>query len=143
MKPEELFDLADQIQESASGYKTMEAWLLHMEEYGEQLKQQVQNRGERDLDCVALMTMHSSKGLEFPVVYIMDANERVTPPPQGGAGGGPGGGAPHVLRGHDPGQKPCIQKRAGLRNGPRFIDEYLYPDGAPPRISAGTRRTEL
>ncbi len=28
---------------------------------------------------MALMTMHSSKGLEFPVVYIMDANERVTP----------------------------------------------------------------
>ena len=25
------------------------------------------------------MTMHSSKGLEFPVVYILDANERVTP----------------------------------------------------------------
>ena len=79
MKPEELFELADQIQESASGYKTMDAWLLHMEEYGEQLKQQAQNRGERDLDCVALMTMHSSKGLEFPIVYLMDANERVTP----------------------------------------------------------------
>ena len=34
---------------------------------------------DNNMDCVSLMTMHSSKGLEFPVVYILDANERVTP----------------------------------------------------------------
>ena len=28
---------------------------------------------------VSLMTMHSSKGLEFRVVYILDANEGITP----------------------------------------------------------------
>lgn len=79
MKPEELLEMADQLQESAAGYKTMDAWFTHMKEYGDQLKQQAQNRKERDLDCVSLMTMHSAKGLEFPVVYILDANERVTP----------------------------------------------------------------
>jgi len=78
MKPEELLQVADQLQESAAGYKTMDAWFAHMKEYGEQLKQQAR-RQERDLDCVTLMTMHSAKGLEFPVVYILDANERVTP----------------------------------------------------------------
>ncbi len=78
MKAEELLEMADQLQESAAGFKTMEAWFVHMEEYGEQLKQQA-IRKERDMDCVTLMTMHSSKGLEFPVVYILDANERVTP----------------------------------------------------------------
>lgn len=78
MKAEELLEVADQLQESAAGFKTMEAWFLHMEEYGEQLKQQAA-RKERDMDCVSLMTMHSSKGLEFPIVYILDANERVTP----------------------------------------------------------------
>ena len=30
-------------------------------------------------NCVSLMTMHSSKGLEFRIVYILDANEWVTP----------------------------------------------------------------
>ena len=137
MKPEELFELADQIQESASGYKTMEAWLLHMEEYGEQLKQQAQNRGERDLDCVALMTMHSSKGLEFPVVYIMDANERATPHHKA------------VLeadleeerrmfyvamtRAKDRLHVYYTKERYGKpQERSRFIDEYLYPDGAPP-----------
>lgn len=78
MKPEELLEIADQVQESAAGYQTMDAWFQHMKEYGEQLKQQAANR-EKDMDCVSLMTMHSSKGLEFPIVYILDANERITP----------------------------------------------------------------
>lgn len=79
MKPEELLQVADQIQESAAGFKTAEAWFAHMEEYAEQLKRQTMERERQNLDCVSLMTMHSSKGLEFPIVYIIDANERVTP----------------------------------------------------------------
>lgn len=78
MKPEELLDMADQLQESASGFKTADAWFAHMQEYGEQLKQQARNRENRP-DCLNLMTMHSAKGLEFPIVYILDANERITP----------------------------------------------------------------
>ena len=137
MKPEELLELADQIQESASGYKTMDAWLLHMEEYGEQLKQQAQNREVRDQDCVALMTMHSAKGLEFPIVYIMDANERVTPHHKA------------VLdadleeerrmfyvamtRAKDRLHVYYTKERYGKpQERSRFIDEYLYPDSAPP-----------
>ncbi|HIT64498.1 MAG TPA: ATP-dependent helicase [Candidatus Ventrimonas merdavium] len=79
MKPEELSQVADQLQESASGFSTMDAWFAHMKEFGEQLKKQAAEREKRDLDCVSLMTMHSAKGLEFPIVYILDACERVTP----------------------------------------------------------------
>jgi DNA helicase-2/ATP-dependent DNA helicase PcrA len=78
MKPEELLETADQLQESASGYQTVAAWQQHMKEYGERLKQQAAD-SENHPDCVTLMTMHSSKGLEFPIVYILDANERITP----------------------------------------------------------------
>ena len=78
MKPEELLEVADQLQESAACFKTAGDWFGHMEEYKEQLKAQARSL-EQDADCVSLMTMHSSKGLEFPVVYILDANERVTP----------------------------------------------------------------
>lgn len=78
MKPEELYEVADQLLESASSYRTMDAWDAHRKEYGEQLKAQARNRGQ-DMDCVSLMTMHSAKGLEFPIVYILDANERITP----------------------------------------------------------------
>ncbi|MCI9282465.1 MAG: ATP-dependent helicase [Lachnospiraceae bacterium] len=78
MKPEELLEVAEQLQESAAGFDSVQEWFSHMEEYGKQLKEQAK-RLEKDTNCVLLMTMHSSKGLEFPVVYILDANERVTP----------------------------------------------------------------
>ena len=64
--------------ESAAGFKTCDAWFFHMEEYKEELLSQVKNREEKGRG-VSLMTMHSSKGLEFKVVYILDANEGVTP----------------------------------------------------------------
>lgn len=78
IKPEELLEVADQLQESAAGFSTYDGWLRHMEEYGKQLKQQISNR-ENQAEGVSLMTMHSAKGLEFPIVYILDANEKVTP----------------------------------------------------------------
>ncbi|MCD8083767.1 MAG: ATP-dependent helicase [Clostridiales bacterium] len=79
MKPEELLGMADQLQESGSDYNTMDAWFAHMKEYGENLKNQAMHLQDPGQDCVSLMTMHSAKGLEFPIVYILDANERVTP----------------------------------------------------------------
>ena len=78
MKPEELFEVLDQLQESAAGFKTYEHWFIHMQEYKEQLKKQAADR-DAQRQGVSLMTMHSAKGLEFRVVYILDANEGVTP----------------------------------------------------------------
>ncbi|WP_024838317.1 ATP-dependent helicase [Lacrimispora xylanolytica] len=78
MKPEELFEVLDQLKESAANFSTYESWFLHMKEYGEELKAQAMKR-EQSIDGVALMTMHSSKGLEYRIVYILDANEGVTP----------------------------------------------------------------
>lgn len=78
MKPEELFEVADQIQESGAEYQTCEAWFKHILEYKEQLAEQARDRNQKK-EGVSLMTMHSSKGLEFRIVYILDANEGVTP----------------------------------------------------------------
>lgn len=78
LKPEELSETLDQLQESAANYKTMEAWFGHMEDYRKRLEQQAKAR-QAAHEGVSLMTMHGSKGLEFPVVYILDANEGVTP----------------------------------------------------------------
>lgn len=78
MKPEELYEVADQLQESAAGFKTFEEWAAHIKEYGEQLVLQAQQR-EASVDGITLMTMHASKGLEFKIVYILDANEGITP----------------------------------------------------------------
>lgn len=78
MKAEEFLQVADQIQESAAGYKSCEAWFKHILEYKEQLLEQAKERNQKK-EGVSLMTMHSAKGLEFRIVYILDANEGVTP----------------------------------------------------------------
>lgn len=79
MRVDELYDTLDEIQESAKGYQTYDEWFDHIKEYGEQLKEQMERRNQQDLDGVMMTTMHSSKGLEFEVVFIIDANEEITP----------------------------------------------------------------
>lgn len=77
LKEEELLDVLEEIQESAKGYDTLEEWQKHIEEYGENLEKQQRERERQD--GVILCTMHSSKGLEFPIVFIPEANEGITP----------------------------------------------------------------
>ena len=79
MKPEELFDILDELQESARSFSTLELWFKHMEEYREELKKQAAESRENHKDSVEIVTMHSAKGLEFEVVFIPDANEGITP----------------------------------------------------------------
>ena len=78
MKAEELLETLEQLKESAVGFKSMEAWFAHMEEYKRRLKEQAQVQ-KAPTQGISLMTMHSSKGLEFKIVYILDANEGITP----------------------------------------------------------------
>ena len=78
LKPEDLFEILDALQESSMPFKTYEAWFNHMDKYKDQLKEQSALR-EAEKEGVSLMTMHSCKGLEFKVVYILDANEGITP----------------------------------------------------------------
>ena len=59
------------------GYDTLEEWKKHIEEYTENLEKQQRDREKQD--GVILCTMHSSKGLEFPIVFIPEANEGITP----------------------------------------------------------------
>jgi DNA helicase-2/ATP-dependent DNA helicase PcrA len=79
MKVEELIDLLDELQESAKGFKTFQEWFHHMEEYKEELKRQSTEAAIYHTDRITIATMHSSKGLEFAVVFIVDANEGITP----------------------------------------------------------------
>lgn len=76
---EELFDTLSQLQEAAREYRTFAEWFAHMEEYREELARQSEQKNDRDRDAVSLMTFHGSKGLEFSHVYIVDANEGITP----------------------------------------------------------------
>lgn len=59
----------DKIQQDTSRYKTLEEWISNIEE----------NNNKDELLGINIMTMHSSKGLEFKVVFIVDANQGVVP----------------------------------------------------------------
>ena len=79
MKPEELFETADKLAESAAEFETFEEWKEHAAKYEEELKKQsLEETGETE-DRVTLSTMHSAKGLEYPVVFVVDANEGIVP----------------------------------------------------------------
>lgn len=78
IKVEELFDTLNELQDSAREYKTYEEWFFHISEYQEELKKQAQNQ-KQNKNSVALVTMHGSKGLEYRAVFIVDANEGITP----------------------------------------------------------------
>lgn len=75
---EELFLRADEIMETAKEFKTHRDWLNYIEEYTLKLREN-NKKNNQDKDGVALTTMHSSKGLEYDTVYIIDANEEITP----------------------------------------------------------------
>lgn len=77
IKPDELLSVLDELQEGAREFKTFKAWYAHMESYGEELKKQAMQ--EEDYDAITIATMHGSKGLEFQVVFIVDANEGIMP----------------------------------------------------------------
>ncbi|WP_099467546.1 ATP-dependent helicase [Konateibacter massiliensis] len=78
IKPDELIDTLNELQESAKPFKTYGEWFLHMEEYTNELRAQMKNRNNQN-NSISLATMHSSKGLEYKHVFVIDANEGITP----------------------------------------------------------------
>ncbi len=118
LKPEELYEIADQLAESAAGFETYAEWQEHVKQYEEALKNQRQeamtklsghrqkkaseasadgtsdrtrkaSAGEisvktseteqKAVPGVTLSTMHSAKGLEYRIVFIVDSNEGIVP----------------------------------------------------------------
>ncbi|MBQ9065280.1 MAG: ATP-dependent helicase [Blautia sp.] len=78
INPEELTDILYRIRESAKGYNTLEEWEKYISEYEKHLEEQ-QRTQETVPDGVCISTLHRVKGLEYPVVYIMNVNEGTIP----------------------------------------------------------------
>ena len=81
----DLFDLMDEITESAKPFKNFEEWNKHIIEYSENIKKQgntgAKNASDKNNteDSVKISTLHGSKGKEYDIVYILDVNEGVIP----------------------------------------------------------------
>lgn len=79
MNPDDLEEVLNQIQESAKEYHSFEEWFSYIDSYGEELEKQMEAGRQQQKSGVTLTTMHSSKGLEYEVVFVMDINEGTTP----------------------------------------------------------------
>ena len=78
LNADDLYEVLDELQASAKGFQNYEAWELHMQEYAEELRENAKKKNENP-NAITLSTLHSAKGLEFKSVFIMDANEGITP----------------------------------------------------------------
>ena len=73
-----LTEVIQEIAEAARPYRTLDEWFRHVEEYTGIL-QEKEKKKEKNPEGVRLMTIHAAKGLEFPTVFILDANEGKIP----------------------------------------------------------------
>ncbi len=73
IKPVGLLDQFDKIQQEAAGFETIEDWLRFVEGKRSGKDNEMEEGG------IHIMTMHGSKGLEFRVVFIVDANQGIIP----------------------------------------------------------------
>ena len=78
IRPEELLEVLDRIQESAKGMKSLDEWQAYIEEYTQKLAEQAKKQ-ENKREGVVVSTLHAVKGLEYDKVYIMNVNEGSIP----------------------------------------------------------------
>ncbi|HET9918968.1 MAG TPA: ATP-dependent helicase [Ktedonobacteraceae bacterium] len=74
-KLEGRIDELEELSQIASRYHTLRQFLSGMA----QLKEQAEDTSKNKRDCVSLMTVHKSKGLESPVVFVMGLTEGIFP----------------------------------------------------------------
>ena len=72
MKREALIKQMDDIYNEALKYNTLKEWIWSIEN-------EKNNRSQKDKEGINIITMHGSKGLEFKIVFILDANQGVVP----------------------------------------------------------------
>ena len=78
VESDDCYSILGDLENSAAEYNNFNDWFVHMDEYKDELIEAKRKSNENDKG-VRLMTFHSSKGLEFDIVYIIDVNEGSVP----------------------------------------------------------------
>ncbi|MBQ3545882.1 MAG: ATP-dependent helicase [Lachnospiraceae bacterium] len=78
MKVEELYEIRDEILESSKQFQNFQEWFEYIEEYGKELENQAKMNNKIE-NAIEISTMHSSKGLEYEIVFLIDCVEGVVP----------------------------------------------------------------
>jgi DNA helicase II / ATP-dependent DNA helicase PcrA len=76
IKPNGLIEILNELESSSTHFKTINEYLDHIDKVKSEI---VENRNNKNSEGVIFTTMHSAKGLEFPYVYIIGANEGTIP----------------------------------------------------------------
>ena len=79
MNIEEIYGILDEVQEMAKQYKTFVQFLEGIEQYRIQFEEKIKKEKDKKSQGITITTMHSAKGLEYDVVFIIEANEGMTP----------------------------------------------------------------
>ena len=78
LKTEEFYEILDNLMESARECATLQEWKSHIAAYTRTLQEQTKKRS-KEKEGITLTTIHSAKGLEYEVVFVVDVNEEVIP----------------------------------------------------------------
>ncbi|MFR6018626.1 MAG: ATP-dependent helicase [Paraclostridium sordellii] len=76
IKPTGLIEILNELESSSTHFKAINEYLEHIEKVKSEI---VESRNNKNSEGVIFTTMHSAKGLEFPYVYIIGANEGTIP----------------------------------------------------------------
>lgn len=78
IRPEDLLEVLDRIQDSAKEKKSLEEWENYIRDYTERLKEQAKKQ-EVKKEGVVISTLHAVKGLQYDNVFILNVNEGSIP----------------------------------------------------------------
>lgn len=76
---ETLAETLDELESAAKRFDTVEAFLGFIDEMAAKHAEMQELMHNRDADAITLMTIHRSKGLEYPCVYVIGASEGILP----------------------------------------------------------------
>ncbi len=76
---EGLKEVLDELESAASAYETIEAFASYIDDITEKHAAVKLHNHEQSRSAISLMTIHKSKGLEYPVVFVLGASEGILP----------------------------------------------------------------